>query len=108
MIIYIYMILAFCTIRNCYTLHSSFKTGELISEYTQYLIRSNKYSLNINYYEELKKDYWRFAFQFWVWNWRGFIKSQYKDLLNKFEQYDKKFKEKEVKDVIYDDFKEMK
>lgn len=106
MIIYIYMILAFYVIRNCYTLYSSRKTGKLISEYTQYLIKNNKYSLNINYYEELEKNYWKFAFQFWLWNWRGFIKPQYRDLLNKFEKYNKKIKEKEIKDAICDDSKD--
>lgn len=86
--------------RLTYTLDTSNKASNIISKYTNYLIDNRKYNSEINYQEEMKIEFYKYAFSFWKWNVYDFFKPEYVELIKSFEGHHRK----QVIDVIYNDF----
>lgn len=96
-------------VRNIWTATMREKTSNIISEYIDYLIKTRKYNMKIEYYDVMRISYNKYLFDFRKWNYIYFFKKEYRTLIKDFLKYQEK--QKEIKkdeidiiDVIYNDF----
>ena len=97
MFLIIVILIIFILIRQYWGFCCHLKVSELVSDYTDYLIDNGKYNNNINYFEEMEIETYKFVFKFWYWNYKKLIKPQYKELLEEFKGYRTKKKEERNK-----------
>lgn len=79
--------------RNSYTLIIMRKADKLIDEYIKSL-SYKEYDSRINYYKQMKRNYFAYMFSFWLWGVYDAIAPEYVNMIKYIEEENKYVKKR--------------